>query len=400
MYVDLEKQLNFFKTLDGIGKILNSTLELNTVLDHIVTELAQVLNLKGCTIRLLDPVKGNLELVAASGLSQNYLSRGSIDEELSSLQALEGQAVVMQDVASDDRISYQEEAKREGIASILAVPIKVMNRIIGVLRLLTSEIRNFSEAEVNFAMAVAEQGGIAIQNATNYEKINKLVIELEHNEDFLQNIMDRLNADLVVLDKDYRIVMANRLFLENNGLDDLEISGKPYADIMKGIDEDDTGEPSGGLSKEPDIKVKKVSDGDEEHYLEIMTSPVSIYSSEGEVDFIIKTIRDVTAHVQLRKEQKMRERMQGIIEIAGTIAHEFNTPLFVALGTTQLLMENIEQGDPMLDDVKTITDNLKKMSELAKKMSQITSYEPTGYYGDINIIDIHKASKNGEKPQE
>lgn len=393
IYHDLENQLNYFKTLDEIGKILNSTLEFKEVLNLIVTKLTQVMKLKGCTIRLVDPQKGHLELVASSGLSESYLSRGSIDEELSSLHALKGEAVVIQDAASDSRVSYQEEAKKEGVASILAVPIKVKNRIIGVLRLLTSEKRIFSKADVKFCMAVAEQGGIAIQNAINYDKINKLVLELEQNEDFLQNIMDRLNADIVVLDKDYRIIMTNKIFLENHGLKDQEISGMPYREVMKDMNENDIREISGLKTKVPTLNIKKILKEEKERYLEIMTSPVSIYSSEGEVDFIIKTIRDVTDHVQLQKEQKKRERMQGILEMAGTIAHEFNSPMFAALGTAQLLMEDIEPTHPMYDDIKTITSSLEEMARLSKKMTQLTSYESKRYYGDVNIIDLDKASQ-------
>jgi GAF domain-containing protein len=87
-----------------------------------------------------------------------------------------------------------------------------------VLRLLTASPRDFTDAEINFAMAVAEQGGIAIQNSINYNKITKLVTELEDQEEFLQNIMDSLNADLFVLDANHRITMVNRTFLKNHKL--------------------------------------------------------------------------------------------------------------------------------------------------------------------------------------
>jgi GAF domain-containing protein len=43
------------------------------------------------------------------------------------------------------------------------------------MRLLTSEVRYFSAADINFAMAVAEQGGIAIQNAVNYQKMQDIL---------------------------------------------------------------------------------------------------------------------------------------------------------------------------------------------------------------------------------
>jgi transcriptional regulator with PAS, ATPase and Fis domain len=81
-------------------------------------------------------------------------------------------------------------------------------------------------------MAVAEQSGIAIQNAIGYNKITKLVKELEHQEEFLQNIMDSLNADLFVLDSDFRITMVNRIFLQNRGFEESEIIGRPCHEII------------------------------------------------------------------------------------------------------------------------------------------------------------------------
>jgi GAF domain-containing protein len=85
--------------------------------------------------------------------------------------------VVGVDAASDPRIHtiYHKEAKAEGVGSILAVPITVREEPIGMMRLLTAEVRYFSAADINFAMAVAEQGGIAIQNAVAYQKLQGML---------------------------------------------------------------------------------------------------------------------------------------------------------------------------------------------------------------------------------
>jgi GAF domain-containing protein len=63
----------------------------------------------------------------------------------------------------------------EGVGSILAVPITVQEEPIGMMRLLTTGVGYFSAADINFAMAVAEQGGIAIQNAINYQKMQDMI---------------------------------------------------------------------------------------------------------------------------------------------------------------------------------------------------------------------------------
>ena len=164
-------QLDYFKAIHEIGKKINATYALDKILDLIVTRLPAVMQLKAATIRLIEQTKGKLELKAAYGLSQAYLERGPLDDELATYYIKEGEPVVIRDARKDVHTLYHEEAKAEGISSILGVPITVQGEIIGILRLLTEEIRYFSDVDINFAMAVAEQGGVAIQRALDASKV-------------------------------------------------------------------------------------------------------------------------------------------------------------------------------------------------------------------------------------
>ncbi len=391
VYEEQNRQIRYLKSLEEIGKVINSTFQLQEVLDFIVAKIPEVMNLKGCTIRLLDPVKGHLDLVAASGLSEEYLGRGSIDDEFSTHQAMKGKHVIMYDAAADPRIAYQENIKKEGIGSILAVAIVVKKRIIGVLRLLTSEKRNFSDAQINFATAIAEQGGIAIQNAKNYSKITKLITELEQHEDFLQMVIDSLQAELLVMDIDHRIIMVNHAFLKNNDLEEKNIVGRPCQDIITSCNSGDCPLKHIENGEKTSVCLRHIKDGNKEKYLEEMATPVSAFGKKKKTDLIILTIRDVTDHIQLKEEHKTKERLQGVLEMAGAAAHELNTPIFSALGTAQLVLDDLE--DPQLqDDLKTIIRNLNIVSDLTKKMTRITKYEAKEYVGDTKIVDIHKAA--------
>lgn len=389
-YQDQEQQIQYLKSLAEIGRVLNSTRELQAVLDFIVAKLPKVMTLKGCTIRLLDPEKGHLELVAASGLSREYLGRGSIDDELSTHHALAGEPVIIHDAATDPRIRYQADAKKEGVASILAVAIVVKKRIIGVIRLLTSERRFFSDAEINFATAVAEQGGIAIQNAKNHGKITKLITELEQHEDFLQMVIDSLEAELLVIDLDHRITMVNRAFLGNRGLKEDDILGRPCHEIISTCNPDDCPLTAIEKGEKTAVCLRQIKARGQVTYLEEMATPVSAFGKNGGTDFIIITIRDVSDHIRLQEEHRTKERLQGVLEMAGAAAHELNTPIFSALGTAQLLLEDMDEPG-MKDDLETIIRNLAAVSDLTQKMARITRYEAREYVGDVKIVDIQKS---------
>jgi GAF domain-containing protein len=175
IYDEQQRQLNYFKAVCEISRAIGETGELDMVLDLIVSKLPEVMNLKACTIRLIESTKGHLELKAAYGLSRDYLERGPLDDELATYFILKGEPVVIPDATTDIHTLYHKAAASEGVGSILAVPISVHGEPIGMLRLLTGEVRFFSSADINFAMAVAEQSGVAIQNAIGHQKMQDLL---------------------------------------------------------------------------------------------------------------------------------------------------------------------------------------------------------------------------------
>lgn len=171
LYEGQHREIEYLKTIQEVSRAISSTLNVREVLDMIVKKIPLIMNTKAATIRLLDDSGNKLQLVASFGLSERYLSRGPVDAEENISVALEGSPLAIYDATTDPRISYRDAAKEEGIKSMLVVPIVVQGRIIGIMRLLTGEFRLFRQEEIEFAIALAEQGGIAIENAKMYEKI-------------------------------------------------------------------------------------------------------------------------------------------------------------------------------------------------------------------------------------
>jgi len=169
----VSKEKQYLWVFEEVTKAVSSTLNLEEVLDLIVRKLPEVMNLKAATIRLLDEYNETLELVAASGLSKEYLDRGPVDSEENVKEALQMKPVAIYDVSADRRINYQKEAEREGIKSMLTLPIKARGKLIGILRLLTSTPRQFNEEEIRFSASLAEVCGAAIDNARMFDELQK-----------------------------------------------------------------------------------------------------------------------------------------------------------------------------------------------------------------------------------
>ncbi len=137
-------------------------------------------NAKGCSVFLVDRETRELGLVASSGLSKNYLQKGPIHFMQTIREAKDAVPVAIYDVMDDPRIEYPEEAKKEGIASLLGVPIISHNKIIGALRIYAANPWEFSLNDINLLQAVALICGMAMDMCRMY-KGYKTSIEILKN---------------------------------------------------------------------------------------------------------------------------------------------------------------------------------------------------------------------------
>jgi len=163
----------YFLSFREVVKAISSTLNLHEVMDMLVRNVTEAMGLRGCAIRLLDPKTRHLDLLSAYGLSENYIEKGPVRADQSIAEAMKGRTVCIRDATKDERTQYRQEAIAEGIASIVSVPLALKGRIIGVMRIYTSETRDFSPDELEFAESLAEIGAIAIENARLYERVKK-----------------------------------------------------------------------------------------------------------------------------------------------------------------------------------------------------------------------------------
>lgn len=160
---------------------ISSSLDVKTIFQTLTEDIAKSFNVKAASVRLLDEGKNTLRLVASYGLSEKYLNKGAISAEKSIASALKGKPVVVKNASSDEGVQYKKEKKEEGIVSILCVPIKAKDDVIGVMRLYADHQTDFTEDDINLVTALAAQGGLAIQNACLYLNAQNDIKDLKDN---------------------------------------------------------------------------------------------------------------------------------------------------------------------------------------------------------------------------
>ena len=152
---------------------VNSSLGPPSVLSSLVESVARALGAKASSLMLLTPDRKLLLHTAACGLSDWYVRKGPVSADESISEALQGRPVAVLNATEDTRIQYREQARQEGIASILSVPVMLREEVIGVMRVYTDEPRHFTEEDVYFTGAVAHLGAIALENARLYDSVAK-----------------------------------------------------------------------------------------------------------------------------------------------------------------------------------------------------------------------------------
>ena len=136
----MDKPAVNYETLIRITKAISMIRDPDEVVLITVEGVKHALNVKGCTLFLFSPKSHELKLAGSYGLSDEYLDKGPVSALKSIASSLEdAEAVAIFDVTDDPRIQYPDAAVKEGIASILSVPIIIGEKLIGCMRVYTAE---------------------------------------------------------------------------------------------------------------------------------------------------------------------------------------------------------------------------------------------------------------------
>jgi GAF domain-containing protein len=135
----------------------------------IVESVTHALEAKGSALFLFNRKTNELEVAASMGLSKQYLNKGPLSAMRSIASSLKEGPVAIYDVSDDPRIQYPAEAEREGISSVLSVPIIVRENPIGALRVYSAEPWEATLEDVNFVQALALIAGMALEMSRLYK---------------------------------------------------------------------------------------------------------------------------------------------------------------------------------------------------------------------------------------
>jgi sigma-B regulation protein RsbU (phosphoserine phosphatase) len=164
----LRQRIHEMAALNSVAVLLTDARDLQQVLDRTSQVVAEVMETKAASIRLIDEAHDELVVKSVHNLSRQYLSKGPVRLSRAEIdkEALgpRGFAYVA-NMATDPRVQYPQESAREGIVSMLSVGMRYRGKAVGVMRVYTAHEQSFGPLQIDLMKAVAAQAAAAIENA-------------------------------------------------------------------------------------------------------------------------------------------------------------------------------------------------------------------------------------------
>ena len=196
------------ESLAKISSAIVSNQYLNEILQLIVTISAEMMNSKICSIMLLNEEKQEMTIEATQSLSDLYIKKPNIKigQSISGKALAQKEPISVLDVTKEKDYQFPAIAKKEGIVSMLSVPMLVKGKAIGVINSYVAYKHVFTDDEIKILQAVANQAAVAIENTKLMEEMLAARENLE-----TRKLVDRAKGILmkennIDEDKAYRII--------------------------------------------------------------------------------------------------------------------------------------------------------------------------------------------------
>ncbi len=169
------------QAISEISEAITSGTYLDDILRLVVVVTAKVMGSEICSLMLLNEQTGELEIRATQSVSKRYLQKPPVrvGQGISGVAAQENSPVSVLDVKRDGRYVNKEIAEKEGLCSLLSMPMSIKGRVVGVINCYTAEEHEFTDEEMTILGTVANQAALAIENTELMLKSKLMEEELE-----------------------------------------------------------------------------------------------------------------------------------------------------------------------------------------------------------------------------
>jgi len=425
-----------------ISKAIASGLYLEDVLRLIVTVTANLMDSKICSLWILDEKDQKLKLKATQSISEEYLKERSlaIGEGVVGHVALRNQPIAILNVLKEPLYKEKDLAKKEGLVSMLSVPMCIKDRVIGVINCYTSYPHSFSKGEEETLTTVANQAATCIENSglmetLDIDEILRLVLEgvtknigfdrarlylVNQKRNLLECKMavgideERIKGITLRLDPEESVVArsifekqpfvipdaskdprVNPILKDKFNLHSLVVIPLLVKEKALGAIAADFVEPSKNITKEAleSVMVFAQQAGLAIHNA-FMYQELKAFSQQME-----ENIQKTTADLRKTEAQLIRsDKLAALGQLAAGIAHEIRNPLTSINILIHSLTESFPSGNSSMEDLKVIEEEINRINEIVDQFLRFAKPAPP-LLGKAEVLSIFEETLQLLRPQ-
>jgi len=389
---DAEKTM---EVLFEISDAVNRTFDLSELYLVIHKSLGKILNVDNFYIAIVDKEKDSISF--PYWVDEKDESQGEI-KKFSNTASLTGRVITAKKpliIFREDILKLADASNMKTIGTPskiwLGAPLMIRGSVIGALAVQSYKSKDvYQESDLDILNLVAQHIALAIERKHSDTELNRqrqilekilevspLGIALVENR-----VFKWVNAEMVRLfgydgKEDFQEKSAKMIY---NSIEDYHNAGEViYSSLV--------------LDKRADFEIILVRrDGT------LFPAQLKLSSADpsNPMAWTIATIADISARKNAEEEKSRREKLQGVLEMAGAVCHELNQPLQAILGYSELIMLEQDAESDLYHDLGAIRAQITRLGTITKRLSGITKYKTVDYPGNKKIVDIWGSSRYSE----
>lgn len=373
-----EEEIAKMSALMEASIIINSTRNQKELLKIIMQSAEKVMQAEASSVFLIDNEKNELYFEVATGPKEEELKkiRLKMGEGIAGWVAYTGEALLVPDVSKDPRFAPRVDAQTKfKTRSVICVPLKVRNQIIGVVQVLNKiSGQSFSKSEIKFLEALASQAAIAIENANLYEhleeraeQLNKELKEANINLSIeklrIESIIQSMEDAVIAIDKENKIVLVNRIAEKIFNINASHVVGMDITNLNV----NQTVINNFRLVLDSKITIKnevKLHFGNKERIFAAVFTP--IVGEKKEDAGSVAVFRDIT---EIKELDKMKS------EFLNMVSHELRTPLTPIQAYSELMLIRNMDGEKVKSYAEIINKETQRLGALIGDLLDLSRIE-------------------------
>ncbi|HDR14653.1 MAG TPA: GAF domain-containing protein, partial [Desulfobacteraceae bacterium] len=199
---DLEQNNIKLTALYEMVKNMGVYSDLDELMDMATRSAARIMGVKGCSIKLLDSSGKTLSFASTFGLSEDYVAKGTIDVEKSPVnrRIVQGSVFSIGKIDEKEYFQYPEDVEKEGISSMVCLPLRVKKAVLGVFCVYSDVSYYFVDGDVKFFALMADLTALAIENLRSEMNKTWFLHKAAHQ---LRSPLNAVYSMLEVMEKGY-----------------------------------------------------------------------------------------------------------------------------------------------------------------------------------------------------